>query len=201
MRQLTRNGDSSNVVKAGAIAAAAVLTIGGLAALVLTSGPQPADAPAPAAARAAFTEVRWPFPLDQWGRGKAYECAAADCGAKVAVYVRAKIGFCNCETGVADDEELERISDFILVGDKVAAAGHGRPIAVGWMKGRSRSYRLTADKRPGPAALSIGFNDRCDAIIATAVVPHDRPEEVEARVLEFLNSPTVLRWAQVTLGL
>ena len=29
----------------------------------------------------------------------------------------------------------------------------------------------------------------------------DRPAQVEARVLEFLNRPTILRWAEVTLGL
>jgi hypothetical protein len=185
------------------IAAAAALLIGGAVGLyVLASGRVADDSPPPAAAaRSAFAEVPWPFPLDQWGRGKAFECGANDCGTKVTLYVRAKIGFCNCETGVADDEELERISDFLLVGDKVAAAGEGRPIAVGWMKGRSRSYRLVADRRPGPAALSIGINDKCDAIVATAVVQHERPAEVEARVLEFLNTPTVLRWAEVTLGL
>ena len=90
------------------------------------------------ATRTTFAEVQWPFPLDQWGRGKAFECGTADCGTKVRLYIRAKIGFCNCETGVADDEELERISDFIFVGDKVSAMGDGRPISVGWMKGRSR---------------------------------------------------------------
>ena len=186
-----------------AIAIVSALAVGGLASVYVLSPGRVADnAPPPATAvRSAFTEVQWPFPLDQWGRGKAFECGAQECGTKITLYVRAKIGFCNCETGVADDEELERISDFLLVGDKVAAVGEGRPVTVGWMKGRSRSYRLVADRRPGPAALSIGFNDKCDAIVATAVVQHERPAEVEARVLEFLNTPTVLRWAEVTLGL
>ena len=39
-----------------------------------------------------------------------------DCGTAVTLYVRAKIGFCNCTTGVADDPELERIGDFELLG-------------------------------------------------------------------------------------
>src|SRR5437899_3192065 len=52
-----------------------------------------------------FTETQWPFALDQWGTGKAFVCLPADCGAKVAVYVRPKIGFCNCSTGVSDDPE------------------------------------------------------------------------------------------------
>ena len=62
--------------------------------------------------------------------------------AEVTVYVRAKIGFCNCTTGVSDDEELDRISDYDLLGNKLAALGPGRPIAVAWMKGRSRAFTV-----------------------------------------------------------
>ena len=54
---------------------------------------------------------------------------AADCGTEVNIYIRAKIGFCNCTTGVADDEELDRISDFDLFGNELAArrrAGRSR---------------------------------------------------------------------------
>lgn len=148
-----------------------------------------------------WTEVQWPFPIDQFGKGKAFRCAGTDCRTPVTLYVRAKIGFCNCTTGVADDPELERIGDLELLGGKVAALGGGRPIAVAWMKGRSRSYALADNSQPGKSALSIGYNDRCDAIVATAVVPHDRPDDVEPAVIEFLNGPTVMRWAEVTLGL
>ena len=49
--------------------------------------------------QAGWTEVQWPFPADQFGRGKAFQCGAADCGTPVTLYVRAKIGFCNCTTG------------------------------------------------------------------------------------------------------
>jgi hypothetical protein len=38
-------------------------------------------------------------------------------------------------------------------------------------------------------------------IAATAIVGHDRPATVEPRVMEFLNGRTVMRWAEVTLGL
>ena len=50
----------------------------------------------------AWSEIAWPFPLDQWGKGKAFRCKSADCGTEITVYVRAKIGFCNCSTGVSD---------------------------------------------------------------------------------------------------
>ena len=83
----------------------------------------------------------------------------------------------------------------------MAAQGDGRPISVAWMKGRSRSYALTAKNRPGRSALSVAFNDRCDAVVATAVLGNDRVAAIEPGVLKFLNSKTVLRWAEVTLGL
>jgi hypothetical protein len=148
-----------------------------------------------------WIEVPWPFPMDQWGYGKAFACKAADCGTEATVYLRAKIGFCNCSTGVADDEELDRISDFDLIGGRPSAQAPGHPITVAWMKGRSRAFNAEGAMGAKVSALSVGFNERCDAIVATAVVAPGRAAEVEAAVLAFLNSRTVLRWAEVTLGL
>jgi len=148
-----------------------------------------------------WTEVPWPFPIDQWGKGKAFTCKAADCGTQVTVYVRAKIGFCNCTTGVADDEELDRISDFELLGSQAAPQSPGRAINVAWMKGRSRAFNAEGAMGAKVSALSVGFNDRCDAIVATAVVAPGRAAEIEPAVLDFLNSRTVLRLAAVWLGL
>jgi hypothetical protein len=114
------------------------------------------------------------------------------------LYLRAKIGFCNCSTGVADDDELTRISDLELMGGKPEALGDGRAIRVGWVNGRSRTYALTGTNR---SALSVGFNERCDAIVATVVLGHKGAAAVEPGVLAFLNGDTVKRWAQITLGL
>jgi hypothetical protein len=33
------------------------------------------------------------------------------------------------------------------------------------------------------------------------VLGHDRPAATEPSVIEFLNSSTVMRWAEITLGL
>jgi hypothetical protein len=148
-----------------------------------------------------WTETPWPFLVDQWSKGKAFECKAADCGTEVNLYLRAKIGFCNCTADVADDEELERLSDFDLMGRQIAPLGDGRPISVAWMKGRSRAYAISGPTRGGKSALSIAFNDRCDAIVATVVVGHGRPAAIEPAAIEFLNGSTVRRWAEVTLGL
>jgi hypothetical protein len=148
-----------------------------------------------------WAEVRWPFPMDEWGKGKAFRCNPADCGAEINLYIRAKIGFCNCATGVSDDDELNRLSDFSLMGDKLSVLGPGHPIAVSWMKGRSRSYTAAGPYLARQSALAIAFNDHCDAIVATILVSHDHPEIIEPSVIEFLNSKTILSWAEVTLGL
>jgi hypothetical protein len=154
------------------------------------------DTPAPL-----WVEMKWPFPIDQWGTGRAFGCKTADCGTEVKLYLRAKLGSCNCATGIADDADLDRMSDFDLVGGKVLPLGAGRPIRVGWMKGRSRAYTLTARNQLGKSAISVAFNDRCDMIVATVVLPHDRPATIEPSVMEFLNSRAVLHWAEVALGI
>ena len=146
-------------------------------------------------------EGTWPFPMDQWGTGRAFSCKAADCGSEVKLYLRAKLGSCNCTTGVADDADLDRMSDFDLVGGEVSPLGAGRPITVAWMKGRSRAYALATRNRPGKSAISVVFNDRCDMIVATVVLPHDRPATIEPDVMEFLNSRPLVHWAEVALGI
>jgi hypothetical protein len=147
----------------------------------------------------AWSEAKWPFPIDQWGTGRAFLCKAEGCGVEVDLYLRAKIGFCNCTTGVSDDEELERVADVTLLGDKFSAPGPGREIAVAWMKGRSRSYDVAG--RHAGSTLAIAFNDRCDVVVATAVVPSGPAGKIEPAILAFLNSDTVIHWAQKTLGL
>lgn len=178
----------------------AAFGLGGLVAAVLHFG-QPVERTANARATPpVWNEVAWPFPIDQWGKGKAFRCTAANCGAEVNLYIRAKIGFCNCLTGVSDDDELDRISDFDLFHNTLSPIAPGREISVAWMKGRSRPFSVGGEQS-SKSALSVGFNDRCDAIIATALLGHDKPSAFEAAVIDFLNSRPVLRWAEVTLGL
>jgi hypothetical protein len=148
-----------------------------------------------------WTEVPWPFLMDQWGKGKAFQCKAEDCGTEVKLYLRAKLGSCNCTTGVADDTDLDRMSDLDLVSGEVLPLGAGRPITIAWMKGRSRAYTLNARNWLGRSAIAVVLNDRCDMIVATVVLPHDRPATIEPGVMEFLNSRTVLHWAEIALGI
>jgi hypothetical protein len=186
------------------IAAVVAFGLGGLAGgLVLLSSLPLKDRGAAATmpSHPTWQEVQWPFPADEWGRGKAFRCAADDCGAEINLYIRAKIGFCNCTTGVSDDDELKRLSDFNLIGDKLSDLGPGHPIAVAWMKGRSRSHSLPGAFGAAHSALTVAFNDHCDAVVTTVVIAHDRPALIEPSVIAFLNSKTILGWAELALGL
>lgn len=152
-------------------------------------------------ARPAWTEIKWPFPIDQWGTGRAFACRPANCGTEAKLYLRAKLGSCNCATGIADDADIDRMSDFDLVGGEVVPLATSRPITIAWMKGRARAYALTAPNQPGKSVLSVVFNDRCDMIVATVVLPHERLAAIEPDVMQFLNSETVVHWAELTIGI
>jgi hypothetical protein len=188
------------VTAAVAGAALAVSGIGGYT--VFLAAKPPADVQQQSSHEPAWTQTAWPFPIDQWGEGWVYQCKAADCGTDVSLYLRPKIGFCNCQTGVADDEELDRVSDTDLLGSEKSALGPGQPIRVHWMKGRSRSYAVGAPAGKSGSAksvLSIAYNNSCDVIVAT-VIAGKAPAGGEKAVLEFLNSERMRNWAVVVLG-
>lgn len=170
-------------------AAAAVLVVGSalIAAVLLPRGEEPHEA---------WTEVAWPLPIDPWGKGRAFQCKAAVCGANIVLYVRPKLGFCNCLTGIADDDDLDRMSDLELIGAEATPNGAGRAVEVGWMKGRARIYAVN-----GSNVVAVAFNDRCDMVVATAVLGQAAPASAEARVVDFLNSAPMLDWAKVKLGI
>jgi hypothetical protein len=148
-----------------------------------------------------FAEIKWPFPTDEWGEGKAFRCGAADCGVEVNVYIRPKIGFCNCLTGVSDDNELDRLSDFHLMGGKPAVLGPGHDIKIAWMNGRTRAYEVSEPYQTPHSVMAIAFNDKCDAIVATATVTHQEPKALEPSVIAFLDSDVIVHWVEATLGL
>jgi hypothetical protein len=180
------------------IAAALAVLLAGDAATV--SVEQKMVAPA-TSVRPTWTEVKWPFPLDQWGLGRAFKCPAADCGREVDLYLRAKLGFCNCTTGVSDDAELDRVGDLELLSANFNGLSEGRPIAVGWMNGRSRPYSVAMRYGAPQTALAVAFNDKCDVVVATVLAEHSRLAAAERAALEFLNGDLALRWVEKELGL
>jgi hypothetical protein len=178
-----------------AIGTAAIVVVAGSAAVLGVRAPANPDAIEPD-----WSEAKWPFPQDQWGVGKAFVCQPADCGVKIEVFIRPKIGFCNCSTGVSDDNELERVADTDLVSPKVRPLGPGSPVKVGWMRGLSRLYAVSDDK-PNERLLSVGFNDECDAVVALATLGNGDPAVVAPAVISFLNTRPVVLWAKKELGL
>lgn len=175
------------VRRTAVLATAAVLMLFGL------RGAGVAGAPA-------FVETKWPFLLDQWGKGRAFRCAPADCGVEVNLYLRAKIGFCNCASGVSDDAELDRVGDVSLLSDRFAGMRDSSIVTVGWMSGRSRLYDVAPSYGPHLPALAIAFNDKCDVIVATVIAGKEITADAERAALAFLNSEPVLKWAKTELG-
>ena len=180
-----------------AISAVAGLLCAVAAVWILRSGEAARATAAPDEVRPVWTETDWPFSADPWGKGKAFRCKADDCGGEVRLYVRAKLGFCNCATGVADDGDLEQMGDLALIG-KATPTGAGREIIVGPMRGRSRGYRVEGSRN---TALSLAFNQRCDMVAAMALIGPGAPASLEPAVLAFLNSDRMLKWAEIALGL
>ncbi len=157
--------------------------------------------PAMPTSRPAFTEVNWPFLLDQWGNGRAFYCRASDCGIDINVYLRAKVGFCSCTTGVSDDNELERVGDLEILSGRYTALEDGHTMAIGPFRGRARPFSVEVPFARPFFALAVAVNNQCDAVVATIVTEGDIGANVERTVLNFLNGETVLKWADASTGL
>src|SRR5262249_24296837 len=80
----------------------------------------------------------WPFPADAWPEGRAYHCDVAQCGAELDLYIRPKIGFCDCYRGVADDDEIDRVGDLALLSRDYAPLQRGAFVRLAGMVGRAR---------------------------------------------------------------
>ena len=183
------------------VTVAAAFAFGGVAAVLLYFAPGLQRAGPIVPNHPAWIETKWPFLMDQWGEGRAFECKAAKCGGELKLYIRSKIGFCSSATGVADDNELERLSDFDFMKGASVALGDGHEVKVGWMKGRLRAYAIASPNRPRAIAISIAYNNDSDALVATVLLNDEQPNAVEPAVIEFLNGEGMLRWVKITLGL
>ncbi|MFZ0126896.1 MAG: hypothetical protein WAL48_22235, partial [Xanthobacteraceae bacterium] len=112
-----------------------------------------------------FSEAAWPFLIDQWGGGRAFRCDP--CGAQLALYVRTKVGFCNCTIGVSDDIEIDRVADFDLFPGRVTPLAPGEPVKVAWMNGRARAFSVDPPLAARRYLLTIALANKCDGVIAT----------------------------------
>src|SRR6202051_3126189 len=107
-----------------------------------------------------WREIAWPFPRDGWPAGRAFRCAAASCGNEVELYVRPKIGFCNCDSGVADDDEVDRVADLDLISERFVPRAVGQVTRIAGMQGRLRSYDLGISGDSRHTAVGIAVSHR-----------------------------------------
>ncbi|NBV53799.1 MAG: hypothetical protein EBR83_09845 [Verrucomicrobia bacterium] len=132
-----------------------------------------AFAPAPIVdADSAWREAAWPFLRDAWPAGRAFRCDAAHCGEEVMVYARVKKGMCDCVAGVADDEDLERVSDAGLPkGQFEAASGRHGPTFGSAAKSSANLFSQNAwyiSNKVAPAAARYTLAELVDLQLACA---------------------------------
>src|SRR5882762_10191463 len=140
-----------------------------------------------------WQEIAWPFPRDGWPAGRAFRCGAAACGDEIEVYVRPKIGFCNCGAGVADDDEVDRVADLDLMSEHFAPLEPGRVVRIADMPGRIRSYELGMSGGSRHTAVGIALSRRCDLMVAVAKGRGDATG-VQRAALDFLGSVKMSTW-------
>jgi hypothetical protein len=145
-----------------------------------------------------WQEIAWPFPRDGWPAGRAFRCGAAACGGEVELYVRPKMGFCNCDSGVADDDEVDRVADLDLLSEQFAPLAPGDVVRLADMPGRIRAYDLKMPDRLRHAAIGVAVSRRCDLLVAVA---HGSGEasEVGRAALDFLTTGEMTRWTMAAM--
>jgi hypothetical protein len=147
-----------------------------------------------------FREIAWPFLLDQWGRGQAFRCVGPHCGVRTALYVRSKVGFCDCFNHVDDDDDVDRLTDFGLIGgDRVVPLGSGQPIAVAGRPARLRAFDL--DARQGRRqAVSVVVATECQALVGMLVLDRNAAPAIETAALEVLGNALGSRSVASSVG-
>ena len=140
-----------------------------------------------------WQEIAWPFPPDGWPAGKAFRSG------DIEVYVRPKIGFCNCDVGVADDDEVDRVADLDLISERFVPMEAGRVVRLDDMSGRSRNYDLKMSDGSKHTAIGIALSHRCDLLVAVAQ-GEGAALDLQRATLAFLASDDMRRWMMASLG-
>ncbi|HKU05856.1 MAG TPA: hypothetical protein VJR30_07295 [Bradyrhizobium sp.] len=162
---------------------AAVTVLGALPGAAALQSPQ-----------AAWREIAWPFPRDGWPAGRAFRCEGGCSG--IQLYVRPKLGFCNCDRGVADDEEVDRVSDLDLISPRFAPLRPGEVIRVADMPGRLRTYELRMPDEARHVAVGIAVSHRCDVLVAVAQGPAAVAGDVQPAAVGLLATNEIWQWVQ-----
>ncbi len=170
----------------------------GIAVIAVIAFPRartPAASPALVSSSQTWSEESWPFPIDQWGTGRAFRCADGACGAELQVYLRAKIGFCRCATGVSDDDEIDRVGDTELFGSDYKPLVPGHSVDAGLLRGRARQFMVRNALGPSKPVLTIALANKCDAVVATVVGDSGVTPAQETAALNLLREDQIQHWA------
>lgn len=141
----------------------------------------------------AWQSIAWPFPRDGWPPGHAYRCPAASCGNEMELYVRPKIGFCNCDTGVADDDEVDRVADLDLISPRFRPVQQGEVVHLAGMTGRVRRYSLDMNDGSTRQAIGLAVSHRCDLMVAAAQGKASAAD-LQQKTLDLLSSSSEADW-------
>ena len=173
-----------------AIAALALLAVSGVAAYEIAR-PQ-----GPAGREAHWQEIAWPFLRDAWPAGRAFRCRG--CDQAVELYVRPKIGFCNCDAGITDDDEVDRVSDLDLISERFAPLAPGDAVHVAGMAGRARAYDLHMSDGLRHVAIGIALHHRCDVLVVV-VQSGASAIGLQRAAIAFLETPEMKHRLMVAL--
>jgi hypothetical protein len=175
--------------------AASVLALGAFSGVAAYRGEQAGSV------AAHWQEIAWPYPRDGWPAGRAFRCESCggQVGSHVELYVRPKIGFCNCDTGVADDDEVDRVADLDLISERFAPRAAGKVIHVADMSGRARAYDLWITSGVHRTAIGIALSHRCDLLVAVTQGDGEA-RALETAALTYLASGEMHRWMMAALG-
>jgi hypothetical protein len=171
---------------------AAVLLLGGISTACVGAAQAGESSP-----QWGWREISWPFLRDAWEPGRAFICTSEECAGQT-VYIRPKIGFCNCTTGISDDDEVDRVIDLDLIDPQFRALGSGRQIEAAGMRGRARHYSVRLRDGSLRTVLAIALSRRCDVVVAVAQSRSSAPIN-EQIALGLLSAASVQTWVDAGL--
>jgi len=142
-----------------------------------------------------WREIAWPFPRDAWPAGRAFRCQSRLCDSGTEVYLRMKIGLCsNCETGVTEDAEVDRVTDLDLISERFAPLATGEQVHLGDMSGRMRPYMLPMADGTIRTAMGLALSRQCDLVIAVILRPWAPASATHRAVAWQFPSTDLAKW-------
>lgn len=143
-----------------------------------------------------WREIAWPFPVDAWPAGRAFRCDSSKCGSDINLYVRPKIGFCDCYRGVADDDEIDRVGDVVMISERYVPTSPGIAVTINGMSGRARRFSILAPQQAAFDVFAIALARRCDSIVATAVSNQLITASAQEQIIALLGSKEMKNWIE-----